>query len=245
MSSGQSSRVPDAIEPITAWKLWGVNVVGELFSVNYARSTSAGAIDPASEPRALVRFIPLDPVAHGDAAFAGRLENMAEIAEQMRRLYVWPGQERFEALCAGTLWRPEYGSHDDPAPSPDCRHGCGIYGAKDCRRLYEPEWFSYRYTTTVAFGRVKLWGPVEEAEHGWRARYAYPESLTVLTSDWLVCNSRPEFMGDLRGAQKAVLDEVAERYGVPVAASDGPVGRFAEPWAGALEWMEGLASGYR
>ncbi len=99
----------------------------------------------------------------------------------------WPGKRvRMEAVC----------SRDWPhiAPDPDCC--CGIYAYK------EP-----RFDGTYGFilGKVHLWGRLVEAQHGYRAQYAYPAELWA---PMLTAVGR---------------DMLADEYGVPVHAEARPV----------------------
>jgi hypothetical protein len=102
------------------------------------------------------------------------------------------------------LWPFGRGRHD--APGADCR--CGIYAATvSTLRSYLPEQLAWTQLVPVV-GRVALWGVVQEHEHGWRASFAYPQSLFVPVAE----------LGPGR-ARRLLAD--LDLYGVPVYAVDG------------------------
>jgi hypothetical protein len=125
---------------------------------------------------------------------------------------LWEPGRRVEAECLHRrLLRPwQRRSHG----APHGRCDCGIYatttlsGATDYLRVMPP---APPVAIQYALGRVSLWGVVIECERGWRASYAYPAALYMLT--------RPT-------ARRPPLTprEVAEglaAYGVPVTVTDG------------------------
>lgn len=78
---------------------------------------------------------------------------------------------------------------------------CGLYGYKTPLMAWHAlgtsdEWDESR----IVFGEVRLWGRVLEHERGFRAEYAYPGALAALSP---------------------VAEELADVYGVPVAALQG------------------------
>jgi hypothetical protein len=80
-----------------------------------------------------------------------------------RRARTWRPREVVEASCRT--------SRLHEAPDPACT--CGLHGTHDLETL--------RWTKSPAVvGRVALWGRVIEHEHGFRARYAYPQRLRLL-----------------------------------------------------------------
>lgn len=103
----------------------------------------------------------------------------------------WPALQRLEATC------PTHG-----AAAPDRDHECGIYAFKK-RELAEE--LLRRYTGVrqrygrhyhelpepapdrpIALGRVSLWGRILERERGFRAQYAYPYELFLISGDTLM-----------------------------------------------------------
>jgi hypothetical protein len=85
----------------------------------------------------------------------------------------WPRGAPLEARCtASRLVVGRIARHE--APDPDCR--CGVY-AGDTLAFVErsrPAW-----PPPTVIGRVSLWGRTIAHEHGWRARWAYPERLRL------------------------------------------------------------------
>jgi hypothetical protein len=75
----------------------------------------------------------------------------------------WPRRRPARASC----WWPQF--HD--APDERCR--CGLHALTEERAL--------RWTRSPAvIGTVALWGRVIEHEHGYRARFAYPQRLRLI-----------------------------------------------------------------
>ena len=123
----------------------------------------------------------------------------------------WEGTERLEARCEE---RDADGDrvHEHAAPDPRCR--CGVYGLKDLAWVEQPllylladelQRFSRTFTgrsrvsgpqsNWLVAGSVSMWGRVIEGEYGYRAQYAYPETL------WLLPPAR------IGGQDKTTLDE--------------------------------------
>jgi hypothetical protein len=62
-------------------------------------------------------------------------------------------------------------SHRHEAPDPSCT--CGLHGTHGIEVLRKTR-------CPAVLGRVALWGRVIEHEHGYRARYAYPQRLRLI-----------------------------------------------------------------
>ncbi len=105
------------------------------------------------------------------------------------------------------------------APVDWCR--CGIYALRTPADL--PTKTGGDFTVV---GRVRLWGHVVQGSRGWRAQFAYPDSL------FLVTGSRRNSRRDL--LQRA-LDDL-ERFAVPVATVEAP----RVLGAGAPRWRDRL-----
>ena len=69
--------------------------------------------------------------------------------------------------------------HADPAPSIDC--SCGWWAYKDFDILQSK--LADYLTQEICLGPVNLWGEVIETEIGYRAQYAYPKELWLLSPD--------------------------------------------------------------
>jgi hypothetical protein len=80
-----------------------------------------------------------------------------------KRARVWRPREVVEASCRVSRW------HD--APDPTCT--CGLHGTNGIEVLRKTK-------CPAVLGRVALWGRVIEHEHGYRARYAYPQRLRLI-----------------------------------------------------------------
>jgi len=130
---------------------------------------------------------------------------------------LWPRRRRLSAECgrgfhtgAGPPLRVEH-----RAPSADC--SCGIYATwnldratqiADCATARFRDCLG-RAVLGAALGQVSLWGTVVECAHGWRAGFAYPARIFVLSPSYG------------RRAQVASAEELAvdlSGYGVPVEA---------------------------
>jgi hypothetical protein len=75
----------------------------------------------------------------------------------------WRPREVAQATCR-LAW-----SHE--APNADC--SCGLHATRDIDYLR-------RTRCPAVLGRVALWGRVIEHEHGYRARFAYPQRLRLI-----------------------------------------------------------------
>lgn len=116
--------------------------------------------------------------------------------------YVWTPRKKFEAVClkcryenmkrihgedVGTTWLVQ---HDD-APHHDGQ--CGIYAFSDreitLQHLRETNRYLLRlprpHTSLYEFvlGKVALWGKIVQHERGWRAQYAYPYEIFVMSGE--------------------------------------------------------------
>ncbi len=88
---------------------------------------------------------------------------------------------RLQSVLYDDVWEPGHGltaacQHEHLAPYAAC--ACGIYAVREpegARRYLlgrdEPN------VVGRVLGQVFLWGTVVEAEHGWRASFAYPARL--------------------------------------------------------------------
>lgn len=118
----------------------------------------------------------------------------------------WPARKAFEADCKMKMY------DDKPHEAPAKKCSCGIYAGKQELDLQTG-------SGIVAWGRVALWGRIEEGEKGYRAQYAYPVSLTLVggTKIWRhsahTWTPTPVELENLR-------DQLALHYGVPVRIGD-------------------------
>ncbi len=86
----------------------------------------------------------------------------------------WPAGEAMIAACpwVGFAHRP---------PGTGCR--CGIHATRDADEAAFHAEVPSRRRDPLAIGLVALWGDVVEAERGWRAARAYPETLYAILRD--------------------------------------------------------------
>lgn len=107
------------------------------------------------------------------------------------------------ASAAGGAWLPgvteaRCTAHSHKAPALQCE--CGFWALRDKTQLvaafdaYQPD----------AWGTVKLWGRFCEFEKGYRAQYAYPDQITLLSKD------------------DSLAYELAAAYGCTVGCGDIP-----------------------
>lgn len=100
----------------------------------------------------------------------------------------WPARERAEAVCRCVRGISDLLHPAEHAPAADCT--CGIYGLRS-RELALINFAIARHggpsgvpsDWEFAVGQVSLWGKVIEHEHGWRAEFAYPYAVRVLTPE--------------------------------------------------------------
>ncbi|HEX7248590.1 MAG TPA: hypothetical protein VF351_10880 [Actinomycetota bacterium] len=122
-----------------------------------------------------------------------------------KRARTWRPREVVEASCRASRW------HE--APEPDCT--CGLHGTHGIEVLRKTR-------CPAVLGRVALWGRVIEHEHGYRARFAYPQRLRLLCQFcfWKSGARRPppEHVGWFPHGELIPLCgehlQIAERHGV-------------------------------
>jgi hypothetical protein len=141
----------------------------------------------------------------------------------------WPTRAAHHAQCKAMPF-PNIHS-PDVVPHELC--SCGIYAARDLETLKDivyPFADSLFRRRRIAVGEVSLWGRVIEGQRGYRAEYAYPKSLYLVSRN-----------GDDAWCR---FSEVALEgaYGVPVGrlAPNDAVGR--NPELKALFGLIGMAS---
>jgi hypothetical protein len=117
----------------------------------------------------------------------------------------WKPREITSAACKAARFHP--------APSVDCT--CGLHAAHDPDTLR-------RARTPAVLGRVALWGKVIEHEYGYRAEFAYPQSLRLVCQFcfWHLggATPSPDLVGwFMRGELVPLCDphlQLARRYGM-------------------------------
>jgi len=123
----------------------------------------------------------------------------------------WPYATPLAASCLKLripIW-PFTRSRRHEAPDATCR--CGIYaGHVSTLDQYLPDVLEWADRIPVV-GRVSLWGRVHEHDGGWRASFAYPETLFV------------PIVGDASRVARVIAD--LHRYRVPVHAVNAATAR--------------------
>lgn len=117
-------------------------------------------------------------------------------------------------------WRPrevaEAGcKHARLHDAPHLACSCGLHGTHELEILR-------RTRTPAVIGRVALWGRVIEHEHGYRAKFGYPQRLALVCQFcfwvWGSTGSRPSVVGWFPRDELVPLCwahlEVAQRYGM-------------------------------
>jgi hypothetical protein len=114
----------------------------------------------------------------------------------------WPYGEPLAGTCE--TWRlPWRRRHRHAAPAPDCL--CGIYAAtRDVACDFAPPLPPRMSGAYAVIGTVALWGEVAEYSEGWRASYAYPLELYLISP------------GSPCTLEVAAFARSLERYEVPV-----------------------------
>jgi hypothetical protein len=133
---------------------------------------------------------------------------------------LWPPRKPLHADCMThglSLWgAPPSGwgllssdapenEHEHVAPHPSCK--CGIYARKE-----DPTGSIFADVhSSIAIGRVSLWGRVIEHERGYRAEFAYPYELKVVGEE-LAAKLRELYAVDVTAVEAptalAVVDEL-------------------------------------
>jgi hypothetical protein len=116
----------------------------------------------------------------------------------LNKFKTWPAGRPLRAQCTLAM---------DHGPLPGEQCGCGIYAAIDLptlKELVQPD-----LESPLVVGEVSLWGKVIPAELGFRAEFAYPRRL------WVVSDS----VATLDGPPAPPL-ALADRYGIPVEPCD-------------------------
>lgn len=144
------------------------------------------------------------------------------------------GEPRLRSVVRGDLWEPRQrfaaacpnagGSEAIPPhtpPSANC--SCGVHAARlrsEAEGHLAPP---SRRTGVASIGQVALWGEVIEGDVGWRASFAYPIRLEVVT--W---RDDPDAERDVAWVRRSLEDA----YGVPVAVTYPDQASMSPPPAG-------------
>ena len=122
------------------------------------------------------------------------------------------------------------------APQMGCT--CGVYATKEPLTAWPHRLAQLRrrgQANSQISGEVYLWGTIVEHRFGWRAQFAYPRSLTLL-SDMIPCGTSEskEMLDALAayGAEISIVDEVPHEQEVIGEWSKGsfpPPGGFSPP----------------
>lgn len=221
--------VPDKITPELGWRVWRVaDKTGQLRPVHIHaapnwqshRPEVASCYTERPESRAWV------PVTIEEALETGEITHVDWFRRRsMRENIDRPPRTR---LPRGMffVWR----TVDDPhhAPEPECT--CGLYATKNVEQCAD----QLMHGTVI--GRVNLWGKVIPGEKGYRAEFAYPSELWVVTGEQRYTPRQvglsltfsfqlidPYAMSETTYNEKSALkiaERLVESYGVPVHVTD-------------------------
>ena len=109
------------------------------------------------------------------------------------------------------------------APNPSC--SCGLYGAitpkEAVNNLVQYFLTPAQDTEFIAYGRVDLWGRVVEHEYAYRAEFAYPKEISVVSTDFEM--ARTPATDDIglyfKGEPEArrIAESISSLYKIPAA----------------------------
>ena len=128
------------------------------------------------------------------------------------RADIWTPRAAFIATCPAGDGSEAIPRHDPP--SAFCE--CGVHAAKARGRAADHLAPPSRRGWIAAVGTVDLWGTVIEGEHGWRASFAYPTWVELVT--W---RTDPQALDDLEWARRSIVNA----YDVAVSVSAAVPGR--------------------
>lgn len=138
---------------------------------------------PSSVLGGLATEVETEPIVAWRAwALTGRRDGTDVLLRPVaKRTRTWKPREIVEASCRSFRW------HE----APDVSCTCGLHGTHGIEVLRKTR-------CPAVLGRVALWGRVIEHEHGFRARFAYPQRLR------LIC----QFCFCMSGARRASPEHV-------------------------------------
>jgi hypothetical protein len=183
--------VPDAVEPIVGWRYWSLNQQGRLESLVQERDAPWV---PGVRKEAECGFLAMIRAWEQRVAEVRQRETPSDPEPLEQPKLEGPDMDEHH---------PEWDEHEAPLES--C--SCGIHAAKDLETLQRVSGGG------PVVGEVYLWGKVIPGENGYRAQYAYPKSLYLV--------SRNDLDGEL-----APLSAYCEDVGVMTPREAwGPWGR--------------------
>ncbi len=192
-SKGARGR-SDFFEPVRGWRVWRRGT--KRYVSNGPLDAAAPAVRPdatfAEHEHAAPDYV--DPVLGWRVWRVVRCKGRYLLASLFNNV-VWMPGEALDARCFAIIRLPRHSS-------PDLKCHCGVYAAR--RDAVDWELVGRRALTPLVVGRVSLWGPVVEAERGWRAEHGYPERLFV-----------PCIRPSLRDREVRIAESL-DAYGVPV-----------------------------
>lgn len=159
----------------SAGSYWGADPIAQAVWWQKVLQGYMGAPKPCRSPPALR----VDPdvkteVVYGYRSFrldASRNLSLYAVSKEIQ----WPRFMRFTAACNRVYRKRKNEAH--AAPEADCT--CGIYAVRDAKQA--------RKTGGSIFAKVALWGRIIVCSGGYRAQYAYPQTLYLTgTNDEVV-----------------------------------------------------------
>lgn len=221
--------IPDKVTPEVGWRVWRTERKhGRLCPVHVSSSpwlagapTEAQCVADREPPRAWI------PVPIEEAVESGEMTHREWFrSRKLRQEFGVRPPRTFLPDTMRFVWRKTPDVHEPPDAA--CR--CGLYATADVRDCAD----QLVYGPVV--GTVALWGKVVPGDKGWRAQFAYPTELFVVTgkrftppastsSLWMFStamrfSTRADEADLNKGDAVALADRLSERYAVPCSVID-------------------------
>jgi len=198
MSAQGRPKRSDFFEPVRGWQIWRRGAKRSVDDGLSREETDHGE-HPGAEPAPAglhTMRAPdfVDPVIGWRVWRVVRCKGRFYLASAFNNI-VWVPGSSLDARCLSFVRVARHSS-------PDVTCHCGVYAAT--RDALDWQLLGRRTRTPLVVGTVSLWGPVVEAERGWRAGHGYPERLFV-----------PSVGEEVRERDLRVAESLTE-YGVPV-----------------------------
>lgn len=192
-----SGVIPDSITPLVGWRAWHLtNWPGDRGSLLLALMADVKRKELARRGQLT---LPLEPF--------GQSEDLMLTSVTMREQ--WPARQALQASC-------DHSPH--PAPGWGCVCGIWAFAFPEVawRAINRAGYLRKMIATDTGppvpvFGKVAMWGEVVLCERGFRAQFAYPTKLYVL--------SECAYIYTAAAASEAV--ESLSHYSVPVEVMSG------------------------
>jgi len=198
MSAQDRPKRSDFFEPVRGWQVWRRGAKRSVDDGLSREEAELGQHPGAELERGALRASDapdfVDPVIGWRVWRVVRCKGRFYLASAFNNI-VWVPGSSLDARCLSFVRVARH-------RSPDVACHCGVYAST--RDALDWQLLGRRARTPLVVGTVSLWGPVVEAERGWRAGHAYPEQIFV-----------PTVGDDVKDRELRVAASLLE-YGVPV-----------------------------